>query len=401
MTDHKVHSELGASVAARWMACPGSVALSRGQPNYETEHSKAGTAAHALAEKCLLDPKAQPRSFIGTTISGVEVDDDMAEAVAVYVDYCRTLMKFPGAKWWIEKKFSLASLNPPAPMYGTSDFPIYIPSLRQLHVVDYKNGSGVVVEAKGNKQLRYYGLGAVLALQEELGPLDIDEVILTIVQPRAAHPEGVVRSDHISYLDLLAFAGELMDAARATLAPDAPLSAGPHCRFCPAAHVCPAQHEAVQALAQVTFEAMPLDVPPEPATLPLPVLADIMSKLPILEEWASQMRAHCQGLLERGEVTPEQLGLKLVAKQARRQWVDEKAVEKWAWDDKGLRPEEIYDQKLKSPAQLEKVLGKKNPIPPGLVVKKSSGVTMVPLSDKREAVSLQAGEVFAQLTSGE
>ncbi len=84
----KAHSELGASIAQRWMACPGSVRLSRGQPNYETTHSRAGTAAHALAEKCLRTG-AIPETFLGMTIEGVEVDEQMVDAVTMFVDYVR------------------------------------------------------------------------------------------------------------------------------------------------------------------------------------------------------------------------------------------------------------------------------------------------------------------------
>lgn len=400
----KSHAELGASVAARWMACPGSVQLSRGQPNIETEHSRAGTAAHKLAEMCFARGK-EPALWVGEEIAGVMVDEEMAEAVKVFVDYCRALIRPADPSWpspfmyhWIETTFNLDHLNPPAPMYGTADFIAYDPETKTLHVVDYKNGSGVVVEVVGNKQLRYYALGAALAVGTGL---DIETVQMTIVQPRAYHPAGVVRHDHIRYVDLLDFADELLAAAKATQEPDAPLSPGPHCRFCPAAGICPAQRDYVQTIAQTEFAMMPVDVPPAPETLPPAILADILDKLPILEEWAKTVRAHAQRQLETGELTAEQLGQKLVEKRATRKWKNDDDVERFL-RGKGYANEEIFVQKIKSPAQVEKLMGKdKKALPADFIVKESSGVVMVPLSDKREAVSLAAPDVFEALPAGE
>lgn len=389
----KLHSELGASVASRWMACPGSVRMSRGMPNFETDHSRAGTAAHAVAELCLRK-SVDPDVFEETTIEGVEVDANMVAAVRVYVDYCRTLMQEPGAQWWIEKQFSLASLNPPAPMFGTGDFPIYKPALREIEIVDYKNGSGVVVQVKGNKQTRYYALGTVL----ELGPgFDIETVKMTIVQPNAAHPDGVIRSETITYGELLEFAGELLEAARATLKPDAPLVPGNHCRFCPASAVCPAQREQAQVLAQVAFADMPLAVPPAPETMPPEVISDILTKLHVLEDWAASIRAHAQRELEAGKTVP---GFKLVeGRKGNRQWGDESATAKWL-EERGYGEDETHVRELKSPAQIEKLVGKKS-LPNELTTRKDGRPVMAPTHDPRPVLTLHAGDAFVALPSGE
>jgi hypothetical protein len=395
----KLHAELGASVAKRWMSCPGSVRLARGQPNYESEHSRAGTAAHAVAEMAL-NRGLPAGTWLGTQVEGVEVDHDMVEAVSVFVDYCRTLMN-KADRFGIEQRFSLAALNPPGQMFGTADF--WALAQRILDVADYKNGSGVVVEVKDNPQLKYYALGVLLSLPPGT---EVDEIRITIVQPNAAHPEGVVRSDTISYPDLLAFAGELMDAARATLDPNAPLNAGSHCRFCPASAICPAQRDQVQALAQVAFADMPLDVPPPPGVLTSDDLGDFIAKLPILEQWAKDVRAEGLRRLEAGETIP---GLKLVQKRATRQWVSPEETQRWLIDDQGFTPEEVFDMKLKSPAQVEVLLngGKKTKaksrmqLPEDMVESKSSGYTLAASTDKRPAVALAAQDVFEALPSGE
>lgn len=385
----KQHAELGASVASRWMACPGSIRLSRTVPvPPTTEYAQEGTAAHALAELALRKG-VDPDMWLGLTVEGVEVTDDMVDYVRVYVDHCRAFM-LPARQhdYWIEHRFNLGALNPPGPMFGTSDFVAYDPAAHILSVVDLKYGQGVVVEAKGNKQLRYYALGSALMLTGR----PIDTVCMTIVQPRVQHPDGVIRSDIITYDELIGFAGDLMEAARATQAPDAPLVPGPHCRFCPASGICPAQREAAQAIARIEFDDMPLAVPPAPETLPDEVFHDMLSKLHILDDWMKAMRGHAQARLERGIPVP---GFKLVEKRATRRWADENETRQWL-EAEGYRAEEIEKRELKSPAQIEKLVGKKN-LPSELVTKQSSGYTMVPDSDKRPAVMVTAGHEFTAL----
>ena len=396
-----LHSELGASIAARWMACPGSVRLSRGMPNHETIHSLNGTVAHIVGEECLTNG-SEPAEAVGTTIipegksgNAVEVSEEMAEAVKVYTDYCRSIMAEPGVRYWIERQFNLAPLNPPedVPMFGTADFSGYKPQLRELEVVDLKYGSGVVVEVKGNKQTRYYALGALL----ELGVgLDVETVKMTIVQPRAGHVDGVIRSETIPVTELIAFAQELMAAAERTQDPEAPLVPGSHCRFCPAAPVCPAQREQAQALAQVAFEDMPLAGPPAPDTIPPEMFWDMMGKIHILDDWMKQMRQHAYHLAEQGAPTP---GFKIVEKRAMRRWVDETITARHLRKE-GFADDEIYTQKLKSPAQVEKLVGKKN-LPADQWEKKSSGYKMVPESHPSPAVLLDPGSAFPALSAGD
>ena len=53
-TQPEGHSPLGGSGAYRWMPCPGSVRVSQGVEDPESEYAALGTAAHALAAHCLL-----------------------------------------------------------------------------------------------------------------------------------------------------------------------------------------------------------------------------------------------------------------------------------------------------------------------------------------------------------
>lgn len=385
----KIHAELGASVAPRWMACPGSIRLSREVPRPPTtEFAQEGTRAHAVAELCL-NKGVDPEFFIGMEIEGGVVDEDMAENVAVYVDHCRAINAECDINW-VERRFNLAPLGPPGPMFGTADHGAYSRAARRLYVDDLKFGQGVVVEAKENEQLLYYAVGFVLSLDPNEYP--IDDVVVTIVQPRASHPDGAIRSYTITYLELFEFAGELLEAARATTDPNAPLNPGSHCRFCPAAGKCPAQFEHAQQLAQIEFKVETPSIPPAPETMPMSMVVEMLPQMEILEAWIKACRAHVFTALEAGDDVP---GYKLVAKRATRKWGDtDGAIQ--ILRSKKLQDEEIFNMKLLSPAQIEKVVGKKEfakSLAPA-VVKVSSGYKMVPDSDPAPAISVTRGEEF-------
>ena len=84
-----------------------------------------------------------------------------------------------------------------------------------------------------------------------------------------------------------------------------------------------------------------------------------------------------------------------VATRATRQWTDEQKVIEWAYKNK---IDDATEVKLKSPAQLEKVVKKFNmELPSELVTAISSGSTLVPDTDPRPAV-LNLGQTLARIT---
>jgi len=73
-----VHSEFGASSAYRWMACPGSVSMSRGVPNTSSVYAEEGTAAHEMGELAIKAGKPAS-AYVGAKASnGVEYTEEMA-----------------------------------------------------------------------------------------------------------------------------------------------------------------------------------------------------------------------------------------------------------------------------------------------------------------------------------
>lgn len=362
------------------MACPGSVALSAGIPKTSSKYADEGTAAHELAQHCL-EKGLDPLSFAEQDWGGFYVDQqDFAEPVKVYVDYIRGLALNCDGGFWIERQFSLDPLNPPAEMGGTADF-VGIAG-DTLQVADLKFGKGVPVEVEQNKQGLYYALGALISLDEERADR-ISRVNITIVQPRARHNDGPIRSWSLGKDELIDFVLDLFTAAELTQKPDAPLVTGPQCRWCPAHGACPEARRSALAVAQQEFGILHEEprTPPAPSSLTPAQIGALMYRFEEVESWMKAVVGHAQALLESGQTVP---GWKLVEKVARRKWADDVKAIEWA-QKAGVAPKVTHFEIL-SPAQTEKALGKKFPIPPELISKVSSGVTIAEESDKRPAV---------------
>jgi len=229
-------------------------------PNTSSIYAQEGTAAHELANFCL-ENGHDAIELIGRKFKGGDeyftVDEGMADAVQVYVDRCREFMKpEEGWVWYIERKFSLDYLNPPLPMFGTADFVAYNEFLGLLVIIDYKHGRGILVQVENNPQPKYYGLGALGTLPENV---KIDLVQLEIVQPRCTRGKAV-RTTYISCDELRDWSKELLQAAHDTQKPDAPFVAGSHCLFCKASGKCEAQARRGALSAQEEFASDETDV---------------------------------------------------------------------------------------------------------------------------------------------
>lgn len=341
------HSELSASSCYRWWNCPGSVALSRGVKSRDSLFAAEGTAAHELAELCLLnkqhaveyidrvftvDVNGEPVDFV--------VDDAMADAVQAYLDFVGSVY----GELSVEKRIRLDAIGAPAPMFGTCDAFVYDQATQTLHIVDLKYGKGKRVIAQGNPQGLYYARGAILGL----GPdQPAKRVLVTIAQVRVR--DGITTAEY-SVMDLFDWTNDLLDHAEAALAPDAPLVPGDWCDYCPV-KACKARAAANLEAAQIAF-AEAVD-PDATLALPQPVLLSV-AELSALKAKGAQVRAFFDAVddaveaeLRAGRGVPD---WKLVESEAR--------VEKWresqpdvvgALVKAGISP--WQPQKLSSPAQ--------------------------------------------------
>jgi len=418
----RAHATLAPSAAHRWMHCPGSVRATRDLPDVTSEAAAEGTAAHELCSHCLTT-REDPADFIGKWVDikatspeqrfidspfdtpdefrFFEIDEEMADAVSMYVDHiwtkCRWSEHGSGTACFIdvEQRLDMTHLHPE--IFGTGDATVYVEPDSHLHVIDFKYGKGISVDADENPQLLLYAAGAARRHHNR----KIQGLTVHIVQPRAPHAKGPIRSYEIDLLDLFEFEHDLAAAAKRTDDPDAPFNAGPWCHdsFCKLQATCPANRAKRLADAGAEFGSVDVDtVFPKVEALTedqeARILAEADGMLALVK--AVQQRAHdraLQGHLPRG--------FKLVAKRANRRWKDPVEAEE-AMLARAIEP--YQPAKLKSPAMAESGFPGKNKeqraaAMADLVVKQSSGLNLVPVDDPRPAVSVGAGADFDSVES--
>ena len=372
------HAILSASSSHRWMNCTPSARLEREFADRETEAAAEGTAAHALCEHKLRRAlKMRSRK----PVSKYDCDE-MDAYTDGYVEF--VLEQLAQAKLecsdplvLIEQRLDFSCWVPEG--FGTGDCLIVADKL--LHIIDFKYGQGVLVEAEENPQMMLYALGA-LRLFDSL--YDITEVSMSIYQPRREN----VSTWTISVDELNAWAenvlkpkAELAHKGKGDYLP------GPWCQFCKAAVKCRARAEEKLQLARFEFAPPPLLSDEE--------IEDILTKLDDLTKWASEIQAYAQdAAVNHGKAWK---GFKLVATRTNRKYTDEEAVIQAA-KDAGYT--DIFKKSLIPITEMEKLMGKKNftSILGSLVEKPQGRPTLVPETDKRPALKKTgAGEEFTEI----
>lgn len=363
----KSHAILSASSSHRWLNCNPSARLEQEFEDQETEAAAEGTAAHALCEH-KLRKALKLRSKKPVSQYDCDEMDDYTDGYVQFVleQLAQAKLTCPDPQVLIEQRLDFSCYVPDG--FGTGDC-LIIASPR-LHVIDFKYGLGVLVDAYQNPQMMLYALGA-LRIFDCL--YDITEVSMSIYQPRREN----VSTWTISV-------DELMDWAENTLRPKADLaykgegeySPGSWCQFCKAAVKCRARAEAKLDLARFEFAQPPLLSDAE--------IEEILGKLEDLTKWANEIMAYAQdAAINHGK---EWAGYKLVESRTNRKYTDEEAVARAA-ASAGYR--DIYKKTLIPITEMEKLMGKQTfkEVLGGLVAKPIGKPTLVPASDKRPAIT--------------
>ncbi|WP_418482675.1 DUF2800 domain-containing protein [Frisingicoccus sp.] len=385
--EERQHALLSASSAHRWIHCTPSARLEERFPDTTSEAAMEGTLAHELAE-------IKVRHYFQTVDFGRQKysrrfnklkkealwQDEMDRYTDEYLDYIKTtalaLKSEPSVA--IEKRVDYSAYAQEG--FGTAD--CILISGGTLHIIDFKYGKGVPVEAAGNAQLSLYALGAYEAYKL-LYP--IEQVKLSIVQPRL---DSISEAGYA--IDVLLKWGEYVKE-RAALAWDGKgeYAPGPEtCRFCRAKAQCRARSDYNVKQAFDINELPPL-ITPEEAGKRLLALEDIVKYQKDLQEWAL---AECLA----GKAVP---GWKAVEGRSSRDWTDmDKAFE--FLQDKGINRAVLYEEKPLTLAQVEKVVGKKefSEMVGDMVIKKPGKPALVKESDKREAITnkVTAAQAFGE-----
>jgi hypothetical protein len=368
----RAHAILSASGAHRWKACTPSARLELEFGDTSGAAAEEGTAAHALAEHKLLKAlkmrSKKPVSKYDCDEMDAHTDDYVSfvlEQIALAKQTCADPMIL------IEQKLDFSKYVKDG--FGTGDFVLIADGT--LHIVDFKYGQGVLVEAEDNPQMKLYALGALELFD---GIYDIDTVSMTIFQPRR---ENI--STYTVFKESLYHWAEEVLKPKAALAYDGggEYAPGEHCQFCRAAVKCWARAEAKMRLAAFEFALPPLLSDEE--------LSEVLVAIGDLTSWANEIMAYAtDAAVNHGKQWP---GFKVVEGRSNRKYSDEEAVAEAA---KAAGYRDIYRQSLLTITEMEKLMGKPKftEVLGDLVIKPPGKPTLVPLSDKRPPMNMSTAK---------
>ena len=372
------HAILPPSGAHRWLHCTPSARLEQEFENAESVAAKEGTAAHALCEHKL---KKALRMRSKRPVPDYDTDE-MEECTDAYVDF--VMEQYGLAKQnckdplvLIEQRLDFSCFVPGG--FGTGDCIIIADD--KLHIVDFKYGMGILIQAEENPQMKLYALGA-LELYDAL--YDIKDVSMTIFQPRREN----VSTWTISVEQLREWAeNELKPKAQMAYNGEGEYLPGEWCNFCRAAIKCRARAEEKLRLAQLEFRMPPLLADAE--------IEEILTVLPDLVKWANDITAYAtDAAVSHGK---EWRGFKIVEGRSVRKYRDEEKVAEAA-QEAGYT--DIYRKTLITLTEMQKLMGKKkfDEVLGSLICKPPGKPTLVPVTDKRPAINItNAGNEFNEI----
>lgn len=421
------HALLSASKAVQWINCPGSIALGKDIPDTWSTFAEEGTVAHEVASWCLgsgREPKefegemvriingkymspmdilnaqmyGDKQPFIIQTDNLYEVTPDMIGHIESYVQAVEDFTP-PGAKRFIEERVDFSRAIGVPDSFGTSD--VIIIHKDEICVIDLKYGMGVEVSAYNNPQLMLYALGA---LERYKLVYDFKRVRMVIHQPRIQN----LSEWDCSVEELMAFGRSTKQAAwSATHSAETPEelmknnSLRPSekaCRFCKSKGICPAL--AKKSLETIAEHFVNLD---EPENITVAVAAAVdrlpaattsrlshaMKAIDMVEIWSKGVREAVFSHLARGEPVD---GFKIVrGRQGNRKWSVDKDAEKKLKSFK-LKTDQMYNKKLISPTDAEKLLSKLAPEKwedlQTIITRSEGSLSVAPMDDKRPAEAM-------------
>lgn len=343
--------------------CPAWIRMSRPYPNTTNPAAEEGTAAHELRE-FNLTTGFRPHDCIGMEFNNHVVDEEMADGVAIDVNYVNRLTIEYGVKPLLEQRVVMSGLGR-NDVFGTADTVFVVPKKRIVHIIDFKYGRGAV-EVKDNWQLRAYGVAT-------LDTFDlwnsVDEVHVTITQPRFGHRDGPIRTEVYTIQQVDEFADVFFRSVNLADDPTTVPNAGEWCRYCPARGACRARMQ--RTLNMVFRNDLLTDITAEELEMIKEELPTITSNIESIED----------EMLRRAKGGHRYHNFKLVDSRPRATLRDEGEFVKDA--SKHVNIERLYDKKLKSPTNLKSLV-------PGEVIDKhfkkpEPTEILVPMNDKRIA----------------
>ncbi len=337
--------------------------------------------AHQFCElklrKLFLEPGMPEKDYkagLNKLRKGKHFSTEMERYTDEYRDYVQQIAyQYPSAPYiTVEKRVDYSYIAPEG--FGTADCIVMYGT--ELHVVDFKYGKGIVVEAEGNCQMALYALGA---LQAYGLIFPIDTVHFHIVQPRVKNFSQWTTSVR----DLNAWAETVVrPAAQKAYEGGGEFQQGKWCDdcFCCAAGTCRARADANAPVLQAQVDPATGKMKEE-ALLTNEEIGKLLPLLMMAEPWIKKVKKAALAKLLAGEEVP---GWKLVEGRSNRSLTDPKAAY-GALIKAGYKKAMFYEQVPVPLTEAEKLITKEeyNSILAPFIVKPKGAPALALEGDKR------------------
>jgi len=359
------HLTIGGSTAARTLGCPAWINKSKDVPKRPGGSAALeGSMHHEIMELCQTT-STRPWDHLGFeyTEAGTTLtfDEDHLDLSNIAFGATNELLK--------ELDIDELEIEPfveiiPDVAGGSIDMIGLSLDRKTLLILDYKFGR-VKVSPEENAQMMFYALAAQTDPKTSDLFDKVEKLVLVIVQPRHS---GVVFRWDTDIKRLNTYAKQL-NTSIANVSEATKGSPGAHCKWCPAEAFCPEKR-------QETLVASTL------GTRSHNELIASAAAVQEVEAWVKATKEALYMQMTTGIVVP---GWKIVEKKATRKWINPVLAETAMVEVLG---DSAFKKELLSAAQMEKKLKKKGKLFPldSLVERKSSGNTLAPEGDSREAV---------------
>lgn len=370
------HSDIvGGSTAARRIGCPGSYRLEQLVPRQDSgsDYAREGTALHELMAMALRDG-VEPTEMLPYTFTAADgswsftVDRDLWDAkgepaLTAFDRFCNQmeLEIDDEMHMLVERRVAVPGI---AGAFGTSD--IIARCGGELFVMDWKFGYKPV-SATENKQLMFYAAGALNTerewIGEELAGDPTTPVTLAIIQPLNVQAgKEIVQHWTTTVGALDEYMATLQAAVAEAQRPDARVSKGEWCTFARCKTVCPAHLNAAALLGEklqaLKDRQAASNGSPDDRLDWGQRYAELLEMAELAEPLVAEVFAQAHAYVEQGNSVP---GWGLEAKKAgARGWAVEEQKLKLFFKRHRIKMDEWTDRKVKSPAQIEKIIKARN-----------------------------------------
>jgi Protein of unknown function (DUF2800) len=360
------HSLISPSNFERRILCPGSLNAEKDLPETTSIYAEEGTMLH---ERTSLYIDSSYMKTFENILWNKSLSEEQIEAIKHAGDYFNKLKDVKDTVVVYEaheKKYSLSFIYPD--MKGTADSVLMLRNIKTneliLHVIDYKFGKGVVVDAFENYQLLMYAMGALVDINSKItGKLHLN---LHIVQPYIRNSSWeLTESEQLKFLGYDA-RKRYIEIANDCHKPDAPrIASKKACQWCKAKPTCPTLAKFVPNtktnLGELSDEQ----------------IATIYDNKDLITMYVKSVEEHIKRKLEQGSF----MNYALKPKLSNRKWNDD------AYDYlvENLSEEAFeVSSKLITITKAEKLLGKK--IVNKLTIREEGANEIVKISDESKEI---------------